>query len=151
MNKSEPEAELPEGELEDIPETECLELLGRNSLGRIAFVVDAQQEIFPVNYGLRAGAVVFRTARGTKLSFAPGAHVAFEIDEYDSQIGVGWSVIVHGIAYDVTDAADDFSSAVRGATVTPLAPGAKVHLLAIKPSAISGRRFRRVVSEQYLG
>lgn len=113
MNKSKPEAELPEGELEDIPETECLELLGRNSLGRIAFVVDAEQEIFPVNYGLRVGAVVFRTAPGTKLSFAPGAHVAFEIDEYDSQIGVGWSVIVHGIAYDVTDAADDFSSAVR--------------------------------------
>jgi hypothetical protein len=80
-----------------------------------------------------------------KLSSAPDSHVAFVIDEYDSETGVGWSVIIHGGAYDVTDATDDFSRTGRGATATALAPGAKVHHLAIKPSTLSARRFRRLV------
>ena len=151
MKEDKSQSQLPGPELEEIQEAECLEMLARNSLGRIAFAVEARQEIFPVTYGLRAGTVVFRTAPGTKLSYAPGAQVAFEIDEYDPETGVGWSVVVHGIAYDVTDAGDDFSWAARGAHVTPLAPGAKVHRVAIKSSAISGRRFRRLVSEEFLG
>jgi hypothetical protein len=151
MKEDKSQSQLPGSELEEIQEAECLEMLARNSLGRIAFVVEARQEIFPVTYGLRAGTVVFRTAPGTKLSYAPEAQVAFEIDEYDPETGVGWSVVVHGIAYDVTDAGDDFSWAARGTHITPLAPGVKAHRLAIKPSAISGRRFRRLVSEQFLG
>ena len=151
MKESRPQSQLPESELDDIPEAECLELLARSSLGRIAFVAEGQLEIFPVNYGVRKGIVVIRTAPGTKLSHAPESQVVFEIDEYDSERGLGWSVVLHGVAYDVTDAGDDFSWAARGAKVTPLAPGTKVHRLAIKPSAISGRRFRRLVSEQFLG
>jgi hypothetical protein len=142
---------LPEAELEEIPEAECLEILGKNSLGRIAFASQGQQEIFPVNYALRGDTVVMRTAPGTKLSYAPGSQVAFEIDDYDYEQGLGWSVVVHGVAYDVTDAGDDFSWSARGASVTPLAPGDKVHRLAIKRDLISGRRFRRLVSEQFLG
>ena len=151
MKESRPESQLPESELEDIPEAECLELLARTSLGRIAFAAAGQLEIFPVNYSVRKGIVVIRTAPGTKLSYAPDSQVVFEIDEYDSERGLGWSVVLHGVAYDVTDAGDDFSWAARGAKVTPLAPGTKAHRLAIKPSAISGRRFRRLASEQFLG
>ncbi|MDP9248849.1 MAG: pyridoxamine 5'-phosphate oxidase family protein [Candidatus Dormibacteraeota bacterium] len=142
---------MPESELDEIPEAECLELLARTNLGRIAFLAEDQLEIFPVNYGLRKGIVVIRTAPGTKLSYAPESQVVFEIDEYDSERGLGWSVVLHGVAYDVTDAGDDFSWAARGAKVTPVAPGTKVHRLAIKPSATSGRRFRRLASEQFLG
>ena len=151
MEDHKSKVQLPGSELEEIPEAECLELLGRNTLGRIAFVAEGRQEIFPVTYGLKAGTVVFRTAPGTKLAHAPGTESAFEIDEYDPETGVGWSVVVHGTAYDVTDSGDDFSWSARGVHVTPLAPGTKVHHLAIKTSAISGRRFRRLVSEQFLG
>jgi uncharacterized protein len=151
MKKRRRQFQLPESELEEIPEAQCLEILAVHALGRIAFVAQGQQEIFPVNYGLRGDTVVMRTAPGTKLSHAPGSQVAFEIDDYDYDKGVGLSVVVHGTAYDVTDSGDDFSWAARGADVTSLAPGAKVHRLAIKPSAISGRRFRRLVSEQFLG
>jgi nitroimidazol reductase NimA-like FMN-containing flavoprotein (pyridoxamine 5'-phosphate oxidase superfamily) len=143
--------QLPGSELEHMSEAECLEMLARKRLGRIAFFAGGRQEIFPVNYGLKAGTVVLRTAPGTKLSAAPGSQVAFEIDEYDPETGAGWSVVVHGEAHDVTDAADDFSWAARGAHVTPLAPGEKTHRLAIKRMAISGRRFHRLVSEQFLG
>jgi hypothetical protein len=62
-----------------------------------------------------------RPNHGTKLSYAPASRVAFEIDGFDSSTGVGWSVVVKGVAHDVTDAADDFSWAARGAAVYPLA------------------------------
>jgi uncharacterized protein len=136
-------ASHPEPGLEQIQESECLQLLEAESIGRIAMVAEGQPEIFPITYSLRAGVVVFRTASGTKLSYAPASRVAFEIDGFDSSTGVGWSVVVKGVAHDVTDAADDFSWAARGATVYPLAPGEKAHRIAIEPSQITGRRFRR--------
>jgi hypothetical protein len=103
-----------EPELEEIPEAECVEILGQHNLGRVAIVVEGRAQIFPVNYGLRDKIIAFRTAAGTKLSHAPGSHVAFEIDGYDEATGVGWSVVVQGIGRDVTDAGDDFSWMARG-------------------------------------
>lgn len=132
----------PEAELEEIREAECLEILGRHSLGRIAIVVEGQPQIFPVNYAMNGRTIAIRTASGSKLSHAPGSRVAFEIDEYDSSAGVGWSVMVHGVAVDATDAFDDVSWAARGVAPRPLAPGAKPYRIAIEPSKITGRRFR---------
>ena len=68
-------------ELEELSESECLRLLRRHSLGRIALVVDEKPQIFPINYALQDRIIVFRTAPGTKLSYAPSSNVAFEIDE----------------------------------------------------------------------
>jgi nitroimidazol reductase NimA-like FMN-containing flavoprotein (pyridoxamine 5'-phosphate oxidase superfamily) len=128
--------------MEAIPRDECLELLNRRDVGRIAVVVEGRPQIFPVNYVVRAGAIVFRTAPGTKLSHAPGSPVAFEIDEYLPVAGVGWSVMVQGTARDVTAAENDFAWAMRPATVHPLAPGEKPHKVAVDPVEITGRRFR---------
>ena len=126
-------------DLEEIPEDECLQLLERHDLGRIAIVVDGQPLIFPVNYALSHRVVTFRTAHGTKLSNAPGSNIAFEIDEYDPSTRVGWSVLVQGVAVDATTALDDVSWMARGGTPHPLAPGVKIHRLAIKPTSITGR------------
>ena len=128
-------------DLEEIPEDECLQLLERHDLGRIAIVVDGQPLIFPVNYALSQRVVTFRTAHGTKLANAPGSNIAFEIDEYDRSTRVGWSVLVLGVAVDATTALDDVSWMARGGTPHPLAPGVKIHRLAIKPTSITGRRF----------
>jgi uncharacterized protein len=130
-----------EPRLEEIPESECLEILGKYRLGRVAIVVDGRPQIFPVNYGLREKVVVFRTASGTKLAYAPATPVAFEIDHYDASEGAGWSVMVQGIARDATDSGDDFSWAARGAEAYPAAPGTKLHRVAIDPVTITGRRF----------
>ena len=135
------EPETPIG-LEEISEDECLRLLERHDLGRIAVVVNGQPLIFPVNYGLSHRIVTFRTAYGTKLSYAPGSNVAFEIDEYAPASRVGWSVLVQGVAIDATTALDDVSWTARGATPHPLAPGVKIHRLAIRPTRITGRRFK---------
>lgn len=129
-------------ELEKMPEAECLEILDRHSLGRIALVVKGQPLIFPVNYAMSDSIVVLRTAAGTKLFHAPEAKVAFEIDEYDASTGVGWSVMVQGIAHDATDTYDDISWAAHGASPKPLAPGVKPYLVAIESRVITGRRFR---------
>ncbi len=129
-------------DLEEISEDECLRLLEQHDLGRIAVVVDARPLIFPVNYGLAHRIVTIRTARGTKLSCAPGSNVAFEIDDYASATRVGWSVLVQGVAVDATTALDDVSWRSREASPRPLAPGVKVHRLAISPTAITGRRFK---------
>lgn len=133
----------PEAELEDIPEMECLEILDQHSVGRIAVVVAGQPQIFPVNYAMHGRVISFRTGLGTKLSHAPGSKVCFEIDEYDPSGGAGWSVMVQGVAVDATDAFDDVSWAARAAAPRPLAPGAKPYRVAIEPSRITGRRFRR--------
>ena len=130
-------------ELEDISEAECWELLGGHKMGRIAIVVDGKPQIFPVNYGLKGKVIVFRTAAGTKLAYAPDSPVAFEIDDYDRAAGAGWSVMVQGLGRDVTEAADDFAWSARGARgVRPAAPGEKLHWIAVDPTVISGRRFR---------
>ena len=134
-------ARKPESELEDIQAAECWELLGRHDMGRIAIVVDGKPQIFPVNHGLKGKVIVFRTAAGTKLANAPESPVAFEVDEYDSSAGLGWSVVVQGFGRDVTEAADDFSWTARGARVHPAAPGDKLHMMAVDPTLISGRRF----------
>jgi uncharacterized protein len=133
----------PEAELEEIGEAECLEILGRHSLGRIAVVVDGQPQIFPVNYATNGRIIAIRTAAGSKLWHAPNSKVAFEIDAYDASAGAGWSVMVQGVAVDATDTFDDVSWAARGVAPKPLAPGSKPYRLAIEPSTITGRRFRR--------
>jgi hypothetical protein len=128
-------------DLEELSEEQCLELLAQHHLGRIAVVVDGRPLIFPVNYGLSHRVVTFRTAHGTKLSYAPGSKVAFEIDGYASSARTGWSVLVQGVAVDATTALDDVSWIARGASPHPLAPGVKIHRLAIRPTTITGRRF----------
>jgi uncharacterized protein len=128
-------------DLEEISEDECLQLLDQHKLGRLAIVVDGQPLIFPVNYALSHRVVTFRTAHGTKLANAPGTNVAFEVDDYNASTRVGWSVLVQGVGVDATTALDDVSWTARGGTPHPLAPGVKIHRLAIKPTSITGRRF----------
>ncbi|MDQ6742861.1 MAG: pyridoxamine 5'-phosphate oxidase family protein [Actinomycetota bacterium] len=132
-------ANKPTQELEEISESECMDILARHTIGRIAISVGGRPEIFPVNYGMGAGMIVFRTSLGTKLSYSPESHVAFEVDDYDASTGLGWSVLVQGIARDVTDAGDDFSWAARGVELHSLMPGA-THMIAIEAGQITGRR-----------
>ena len=129
-------------EFEPIADQECLSLLGLHRLGRVALDVDGRPQVFPVNYALSGRVVVFRTAPGTKLANAPMSHVAFEIDDYDLTTGVGWSVMVKGIAYEITDALDHDSVEARRQLVQPMAPGQRDRWVAIRPDEITGRRFR---------
>ena len=59
-------------------------------------------DIFPINYVVDRGGVVFRTAEGTKLAASVlGRGVAFEVDGLDPDAGEAWSVIVKGHAVEI--------------------------------------------------
>jgi uncharacterized protein len=129
-------------EFEVLTEHQCLEYLHSASLGRMGLKVGENIEIFPVNYASDGAIVVFRTASGTRLELATKGRVAFEVDGWDPEAGVGWSVLLKGVASDVTSGHDPFSEALRERKVLPLAPGPRERWIAIYPSEISGRRLR---------
>jgi nitroimidazol reductase NimA-like FMN-containing flavoprotein (pyridoxamine 5'-phosphate oxidase superfamily) len=128
--------------VEKLDEHRCLEYLHSQTLGRLAFQLGGDVEIFPVNYGCDGRIVIFRTASGTRLELAPQGRVSFEVDSWDPQTGLGWSVVMKGIAHEVTQGTDPFSKALRARNVQPLAPGTRDRWIAVYPSEISGRRFR---------
>lgn len=128
--------------LEVLSEEQCRELLARRSLGRISFTVDDKPEIFPINYSANGSVIVFRTAQGTRLQESVKRRVAFEIDDWDPETGIGWSVVVKGVAEEITSGLDPFAAALRTRPVVPVAPGKREYWIAVYPSEISGRRFR---------
>jgi nitroimidazol reductase NimA-like FMN-containing flavoprotein (pyridoxamine 5'-phosphate oxidase superfamily) len=133
--------ELGDRGLRSLSELECWELLGSHDLGRIAFLVDDWPQVFPVNYSVGEGAVLFRSASGAKATHGPGSRACFEIDGWDERAGIGWSVMVQGTIRDITDAADEQAEGLRQLSPRPAAPGVRNHLLALVASRVSGRRF----------
>lgn len=132
-----------DGGLEILSEHQCSELLASRDLGRIAFPFREDTEIFPVNYSTDGTIVVFRTGTGTKLDQSTATRVAFEVDEWDAAKKVGWSVVLKGVAQEVTRGIDPFATALRSRPVVPLAPGEHDYWIAIYPATISGRRFHK--------
>lgn len=137
------ESDRYDHDLEVLTEQLCTDLLASRRLGRIAFSAADRIEIFPVNYATDGAIVVFRTAPGTKLEMVTASRVAFEVDDWDEDNRVGWSVVVNGVAQEVTTGTDPFAATLRTRNVWPLAPGERDHWIAIYPSEISGRRFRQ--------
>jgi len=131
------------GRLEILSSADCANLLRSHDLGRLAVVDrDVHPLIFPVNYFFDEGVIVFRTAPGSKLDLAPGAHVSFEIDGFDPEEALGWSVLVKGIAHDVTDPRGAPTGRMRFWPVRPMVPGVLEHWIGIWADEITGRRFQ---------
>ncbi|HUJ65690.1 MAG TPA: pyridoxamine 5'-phosphate oxidase family protein, partial [Acidimicrobiales bacterium] len=110
--------------------------------GRLGVVSDGSVEIFPVNYVFADGRVAIRTDPGTKLTAAALGRVAFEVDEVDEPARTGWSVLLKGTGYDVTDSIDSASEEVRQFPVDTWVPGERASWLRIEPTSITGRRIR---------
>ena len=110
-------------------------------VGRLAVIIDARPEIFPVNYLVDRGSVVFRTAAGAKLEATVGKPVAFEVDGYDPATGEAWSVLIKGTGREVK-ALDEVLDALELPLDTwHAAP--KPRIVRIEADAITGRRFPR--------
>ncbi|GIU85933.1 MAG: hypothetical protein KatS3mg009_0448 [Acidimicrobiia bacterium] len=128
------------GRLEELGRDECLALLARHHLGRLAVVVGGRPLVFPVNYCLDGDRVVFRTDAGTKLHGALGGPVAFEIDGVDGLYHGGWSVLVVGEAEEVADGAE--RDRLARLPLGLWAGGDRSHWVRIRPAAVTGRRLR---------
>jgi uncharacterized protein len=131
------------GILLELSEDECLALLARKAVGRLAVVAEDQPYIFPVNYLLDGSHVLFRTDPGLKLSHASLQHVAFEVDDVDPVGREGWSVHVTGTAEEISEAIDDEALRERALPVQPWAEGDKAHWVRILRPTITGRRIRQ--------
>ena len=130
----------PENLMVELDESACWGLLRSAEVGRLAIVVDRRPEIFPINFVVDHATVVFRTAGGTKLDWAAGRDVAFEVDGYEPDGGVAWSVVVKGLAREVKGMYEALD-----ALELPLFPwhtSSKPHIIRIEPDQVTGRRFR---------
>lgn len=129
--------------IEMLPRPECFRLLSSQTVGRLGFVVGDQPLVLPVNFAVVRDVVVFRTGRGSKLDAALGTKVSFEVDEVDVAAGDGWSVVVQGVAEEITHAEDSFDEALRRGAAPSWVSDGNDHYLRIIPHVISGRRLLR--------
>lgn len=129
--------------VEDLAPGACRRLLAAASVGRLAFVEDGYPTVLPVNFVLAGDVIGIRTAAGAKLDNAPQTRVGFEVDEYDEATRSGWSVLVRGVAHEVTDDAAPAYEELRGQALHPWAGDAKPRWLGITIDQITGRRITR--------
>jgi nitroimidazol reductase NimA-like FMN-containing flavoprotein (pyridoxamine 5'-phosphate oxidase superfamily) len=128
---------------------ECVDFLGCEEIGRIAWVSDGRPTLVPVNYAWDGEAVVIRSDPGLKLTDILGNEVAFEIDRIDRARKQGWSVVVQGAAHEVS--IDDWPATAlqpHEIYLEPWVAGAKLHWVRLIPRLISGRRIRRMTETE---
>jgi hypothetical protein len=126
--------------VEKLSESTCWALLRTTSVGRLAVWVEDHPDIFPLNYAVEHGTVVFRSRAGTKISAAlSDSPVALEADGYDAAAAVAWSVVIRGSAEEISAGPD-----LIGTLELPLFPwqgGDKGRFIRIVPTSTTGRRF----------
>jgi nitroimidazol reductase NimA-like FMN-containing flavoprotein (pyridoxamine 5'-phosphate oxidase superfamily) len=124
--------------LELLTEEQCRKLLASEDLGRVGVSLGALPAIFPVNYRMVGEDIVFRAGDGVRRRAAiEGAVVGFEVDRIDPGRSSGWSVMVVGVAREVTEAEHEELVAMR---ISPWAAGERTHFIRVHPEMISGRR-----------
>jgi len=80
-------------------QSECLALIRRHNVGRMAFTFHDRVDIAPIHYAYSDGWLFARTSQGTKMTtIAHVPWVAFEVDEVQDVFD--WkSVVAHGTIY----------------------------------------------------
>ncbi|MFJ9365810.1 pyridoxamine 5'-phosphate oxidase family protein [Nocardia sp. NPDC101769] len=121
---------------------EALRLLGSVPFGRVIFTRDALPAVRPVNHLVDEGEIiVVRTRLTSRLTSTvrtdPNVVVAYEADDIDPVAGLGWSVVVTGIARTVTDPE---RVARYESLLQPWVDGAMDTIVAIEPTLVTGVR-----------
>ncbi|WP_300078176.1 pyridoxamine 5'-phosphate oxidase family protein [Propioniciclava sp.] len=122
----------PVGHLLPITADDCSLLLAERTIGRVAWASSQGMVVLPVTYVPTDGLIVFRVAEDTlPAELADGHEVAFEVDDIDEETGTGWSVLVRGRARAHEGRPTELPQ--------PWAPGERPVLVAIEPTAVTGR------------
>ena len=120
----------------EIDEGECLRLAATEPVGRLAWTGPHGPAIVPVNFTLADRMLHVRTAPYSALAReCDDSPVAFEVDAYDADSRVGWSVVMRGVAH-----IDVLRPGTPVPDVWPL--GAKAMLLSVEVEQATGRRLR---------
>lgn len=123
-----------------LPESKCLELLHAGVLGRVALCTPDGPQLFPVNYAVHDGSVVFRTTAYSVLgSLAWQTRLAFEIDHMDYERQAGWSVLASGPGSRI-EPGPELDEIVRQWNPRPWASGTRPLYVRLRWESLSGRR-----------
>jgi nitroimidazol reductase NimA-like FMN-containing flavoprotein (pyridoxamine 5'-phosphate oxidase superfamily) len=131
-------------DLSELQRDECLDLLARTGLGRLAVSPPDWRTppvIRPITYVFDRGSqsIVFRTAHGSKFTaLLLSGQAAFEIDGIDPAERTGWSVVVQGPIEEVKETAE--LQRLERLGLEPWAPGEKPHWIRLRTTVVSGRR-----------
>lgn len=126
-----------------LTDTEALDFLAANHLGRLVVSLGDEINIYPVNYVLdrtegRDPSIVFRTAEGSKLvSLTVNDQVLFEVDDYQDDEAM--SVIIRGTASRLTSTAEILEA--DNLDLKPWVPTLKYNYVRISINSLSGRHF----------
>ena len=95
-------------------------MLARHNVGRIAYTFRDRVDVEPIGYVYADGALVFRTAPGSKIeTLAHHPWVALEIDEVEGVFD--WrSVVVHGTTYVLQETGNEAELRAYLSAVTSL-------------------------------
>ena len=125
----------------ELTHDECLALLATRQVGRLGVMAENYPLVLPVNYALDRDVIVVRTGSGTKHANMLQANVTFEVDQIDEITHAGWSVLVKGLAREVTlERSEDPADRTMTADPKPWAPGEHEHWMRIIPHYVTGRR-----------
>lgn len=126
--------------LTDLNEHECRRLIDPGGIGRVAFELAGRLTVVPVNFAVRNGDIVFRTAATTAIGRYGEGPVAFEVDRTDPAMHEGWSVLVSGTARHADR--NETTTLRTTVDVAPWADGDRELYVLITPGLITGRRIR---------
>jgi len=114
--------------------------LQRTRFARLGYVDDDGPVIVPINVIIDDDErVVFHTNPTSALAALDGQHVAIEIDGFDPASRSGWSILVRGVARDVTASSDVVAMKAKVAPVDSWAPGVRNRTFVVLALAITGR------------
>jgi hypothetical protein len=125
------------GNLVDLGEDECWQLLASGPIGRIAWVSSGRPIIIPVNFTVEGRTIYVRTSPYSALvREADDCQVAFQVDDIDPATRSGRTMMAQGrarIRYPGP-------MTPRGPDVDVWPSGAKAATIVIEVAEVSGRR-----------
>ncbi|MEO5831785.1 MAG: pyridoxamine 5'-phosphate oxidase family protein [Nakamurella sp.] len=136
-----PSSHDPVVELTVLDHAECYRLLGTRQIGRLGVIAEHHPLIIPMNFAMDDDIIVVRSGPGLKLDSARHANVTFQVDDIDAATHTGWSVLIRGVAEEMTAA--HHPKLIERTARTGLqswVPGDDLRWIRIIPHGISGRR-----------
>ena len=127
-------------EMIELGRDECLALLQRGGVGRLAFLTPVGLRVVPLNFTTNPGVIAFRTTGDSELGqHGEGAEAVFEIDEIDNESEQGWSVLAFGRLERPSESDEEWD--IRGwRNPTPWTGPDRAFHLKLRWTLLTGRR-----------